>query len=465
MKRFIRWGFLIVLMLVPIASVYGVKAGQTIFRVYINDMMVGVLSDSKVYDEYKEQKMREYLSVYDEEELIIPENIRIEEEYTFIPYKINDEETLANIDQNMKFKTKATTVKIGETSLCVKDITEVEREIESLIKVFVSDKDLEKVRDESHSIEPLKTEGSQVIGVKFEPKLEYSPSVCNIDDLVQKQEIGNIILTGDKVPTKIKKLVETETVEDLADNNEITLNEFKMLNYRVYGSQSIPYVGQEFNVSDVTEAVKITVENETVKEEIIEYVTETINDPNLPVGELHTKQEGHNGVKLTTYNQTYVNGELTSETKINEQVITEAQNRVIVKGSKVIPNRGTGNWKWPTTRYQVSCGYLCYGGHYAIDISAYVGQPIFAADNGVVIKAGWDGGYGYSILINHNNGYYTRYAHMSSLGVAPGQVVAGGQNIGAAGNTGNSSGPHLHFEIRTNTGSQPSYAPNPMGFY
>ena len=94
-----------------------------------------------------------------------------------------------------------------------------------------------------------------------------------------------------------------------------------------------------------------------------------------------------------------------------------------------------------------------------------MGQPVYAADNGVIVQAGWNGAYGYSILINHNNGYYTRYAHLSKVDVSVGQVVAGGQLIGKAGNTGNSTGPHLHFEIRTNTGSQPSYAPNPMSFY
>ena len=183
------------------------------------------------------------------------------------------------------------------------------------------------------------------------------------------------------------------------------------------------------------------------------------------MGETYTEQEGYNGIKLTSYKESYINGEQVSQEKLSEKVLNEAQNRIVVKGTKEIPSRGTKDWKWPTSRYTISCAYLCYSGHYALDISAYVGQPVYAADNGVIVQAGWNGAYGYSILINHNNGYYTRYAHLSKVDVSVGQVVAGGQLIGKAGNTGNSTGPHLHFEIRTNTGSQPSYAPNPMSFY
>ena len=140
-------------------------------------------------------------------------------------------------------------------------------------------------------------------------------------------------------------------------------------------------------------------------------------------------------------------------------------NEIIIRWTKVVSGVGSGNWVWPTTTRNVTCGYLCYSGHYAIDISAYVGQPVYAADSGVIVSAGYSSGYGYNILINHKNGYYTRYAHLSSLNVSSGQTVEAGQTIGLAGNTGNSTGPHLHFEIRTNTGSQPSYAPNPLDFY
>jgi murein DD-endopeptidase MepM/ murein hydrolase activator NlpD len=90
-------------------------------------------------------------------------------------------------------------------------------------------------------------------------------------------------------------------------------------------------------------------------------------------------------------------------------------------------------------------------GHNGIDISAPEGTGVWAADNGVVTQAqgGWNYGYGNVVQIDHGNGYVTIYAHLSSYSVAPCQSISAGAPIGAAGNTGNSQGAHLHFEIRS----------------
>ena len=124
-----------------------------------------------------------------------------------------------------------------------------------------------------------------------------------------------------------------------------------------------------------------------------------------------------------------------------------------------------GEWHWPTNTKRITCGYLGYSGHYAIDIGVAYG-PLYAANNGVVQTVQRKStGYGWMIFINHQNGYYSRYAHLSEINVNVGDTVKKGQLIGKTGNTGNSTGPHLHFEIRTDTRSQPSYAPNPLSFY
>uniref|UniRef100_UPI00345BC8F7 peptidoglycan DD-metalloendopeptidase family protein n=1 Tax=uncultured Erythrobacter sp. TaxID=263913 RepID=UPI00345BC8F7 len=88
--------------------------------------------------------------------------------------------------------------------------------------------------------------------------------------------------------------------------------------------------------------------------------------------------------------------------------------------------------------------------HNGIDFKGAYGSPIFAAASGEVVFAGWKGGYGKTVEVKHENGLMTRYAHMSRLGVTVGQEVEAGATLGGLGNTGRSTGPHLHFEVRIN---------------
>lgn len=112
---------------------------------------------------------------------------------------------------------------------------------------------------------------------------------------------------------------------------------------------------------------------------------------------------------------------------------------------------GTGTFVWPTTDRSIS-GYAYDAGvHPAIDIGGAEGNPIYATDSGVIVYAGWsDYGYGYLIVIDHGNGWQSAYAHLSAIAVGCGQSVYQGGYIGALGTTGNSSGPHLHFELVIN---------------
>ncbi len=86
--------------------------------------------------------------------------------------------------------------------------------------------------------------------------------------------------------------------------------------------------------------------------------------------------------------------------------------------------------------------------HAGLDFRAGTGDPIKATAAGTIVKAGWNGGYGQMVEIDHGKGFTTRYAHMSYIAVAPGQKVAAGTVIGKAGSTGRSTGPHLHYEVR-----------------
>jgi len=109
---------------------------------------------------------------------------------------------------------------------------------------------------------------------------------------------------------------------------------------------------------------------------------------------------------------------------------------------------GSGTFIWPVDTHYLS-GNDYWSGHLGIDIAAAQGAPVYAADSGVIVFAGWaSGGYGNTVIIDHGNGYQTLYAHLSSVAVRCGQSVSQGAVIAYAGSTGNSTGTHLHFEVR-----------------
>ena len=111
---------------------------------------------------------------------------------------------------------------------------------------------------------------------------------------------------------------------------------------------------------------------------------------------------------------------------------------------------GSGTFIWPTTLHYLSgYDYSPAINHYGIDIAGKLGYPVYAVDSGVVVYAGWNNwGYGNVVVIDHGNGWQSLYAHLSRILVQCGQGVTQGDMIGAIGSTGNSTGPHLHFELR-----------------
>ncbi|MFD3535778.1 M23 family metallopeptidase [Streptomyces sp. NPDC058664] len=151
-----------------------------------------------------------------------------------------------------------------------------------------------------------------------------------------------------------------------------------------------------------------------------------------------------------------------------------AAKQVAVKqaATKVVAAKKAPSWVKPVTSYTLTASYNQGGAmwshkHSGQDFAVPVGTPVKAAGSGTVVKAGPNGGgdgpaYGNAIVVKHANGTYSQYAHLSKIKAYVGQKVAAGQQIALSGNTGNSSGPHLHFEIRTT----PNYgtAVNPAAF-
>ena len=413
------------------------------------------------------EKRTEVLSKqYPNQEIKAPTNVRIEEEVTLLPIEtIDSESVLKTIEQKANFEASTQQVTIGDKTFSVEDANVVSNTMLELMTYYTGEEDLKKIMNVETSIVPLMESGSQYVGAKIVEPVKVETTYVSPEQILTPEQTRRMMLYGQAEPKETVIFDEDSSLWYIANDHGLTEEELILLNPEVEGLKWADLLGMELDVTPLNPIVTVETEKETVNVSAIAYETEYIDDDTMLKGQTTIKQEGKDGEHLERTQVFYENGTKVSSELVEETTVSEPVNEIIIRGTKVVSGVGSGNWVWPTITRNVTCGYLCYSGHYAIDISAYVGQPVYAADSGVIVSAGYSSGYGYNILINHKNGYYTRYAHLSSLNVSSGQTVEAGQTIGLAGNTGNSTGPHLHFEIRTNTGSQPSYAPNPLDFY
>jgi len=194
----------------------------------------------------------------------------------------------------------------------------------------------------------------------------------------------------------------------------------------------------------------------------IQYDIEYEDTANMFQGEYRTKVKGVQGERFVEAEIYRVNGLEVGRIIMDEEILSEPTTRVVYRGTKDPPPRkGTGVFAKPTSRGYITSGFGWRWGrqHSGIDVGIPIGTPVTASDGGVVTFSGTKGGYGKCIIIDHGANMTTLYAHNSKLYVRKGEKVFKGQTIAASGNTGRSTGPHLHFEIRKN-----NVPVNPTGY-
>ncbi|TGE31271.1 peptidoglycan DD-metalloendopeptidase family protein [Desulfosporosinus sp. Sb-LF] len=220
--------------------------------------------------------------------------------------------------------------------------------------------------------------------------------------------------------------------------------------------------GQKVKIVSASPYLTVVSKGILTQSEIIAFDVVTNTDAKLSRGETVVKEQGSDGSKLVTYSYVRKNGDDVTKQVVDEKVTKSPVPQVIAKGPKTPVNvayivsgsRGSGSTSkiaWPV-RGPINSYFGSRWGsfHTGLDIGADVGEPYSAAASGTIVAAGWGGGYGNMILIDHGNGVMTRYGHASRLLVSVGQHVSQGQTIGLVGTTGNSTGPHLHFEVILN---------------
>ena len=211
-------------------------------------------------------------------------------------------------------------------------------------------------------------------------------------------------------------------------------------------------IGQTLTVTQAVPALEVQNTKTVTYTEEIPFETITQESDQYYTTDKKTLVEGVNGVRQITAKVVTVSGKEVSREILNSQTVSEPVDKVVRVGTKKPPAKApTGTMRRPyggmlTSNY----GYRRRGFHTGVDFAGPTGSKVVAADGGTVVFAGWNGGYGRCVIISHGNGLETLYAHNSAITVKVGQKVAKGEQIAKVGNTGNSTGPHCHFEVRVN---------------
>ncbi|WP_127530004.1 peptidoglycan DD-metalloendopeptidase family protein [Paenibacillus kobensis] len=366
-------------------------------------------------------------------------------------------------------ETEATLTKLD--GMLTSYATGVEVKIDGKVVGVVKDRDTADkiIQRVKNKFAPELTSGSKekVTALSYSPK---STSASGTQRKVKKADIVEKVTTAavEVDPSKVmdetalyKKLVTGDT----AANTKYTVKEgdcvgciaerFDIPKQVIY--QNNPWINDDFiKVGDVLD---LTILKPAVTVRTVESVSEIVNtDPqvvirtsaNMRKGESKVMQQGSGGQKRLTYRLTKDNGYLMSEELIGYEVLKKGTPKIVVQGTKVILGEGSGNFSWPVSGHSMTSSFGRRWGKLHEGLDLVGGSTIKSADDGVVEFAGVKNGYGNCVIVNHKNGYKTLYGHMKSISVKKGQVVETGDKLGVMGNTGHSTGTHLHFEIQKN---------------
>jgi len=300
--------------------------------------------------------------------------------------------------------------------------------------------------------EPYFTEYTTGYGFVEEVKVENVEVPSNTEyDLESIYEL----LTTHIVEEEFYTVQKGDTFNQIAYSLDMTPADLSSLNPGVNINQI--QIGQQLLIQEAIPYLSVyTYENQTY-ETVIHSPVEEIPTADLYIGVTKIKEEGEDGAAIENADITFLNGiEVGREIK-NVTVTKEATPTYTYVGTTPRPKTASnGYYIWPTTGY-ISSRYgwrNIFGGssyHGGLDIANSYGTPIVAADGGLVTYSGWNnGGYGYLVVITHDDGSQTYYGHNSSLLVSKGERVYQGQTIAKMGSTGRSTGNHCHFEIRIN---------------
>lgn len=454
---------------------------QTYYQVYLDGELLGNIKSKESLEKYISSTEKHLKEKYGIDEVYAPNGLEIKKIVSFQEDIKSVEEIYDLIQVRKPFTVLGYQITVfseeDSQKIYVLEESIYRTALENSIKTFVGTDAYNAYVNKTQSL--IVDVGTYINNIYIENQMTIKETYISADEFIytSSEELTKYLLFGTTEQQKIYNVKLGDTLEQVAFDNKINVEELLISNPQFKNSNALLYPGLEITIGVLDPQIKITVEQEVVEDVVDNYKTVEQVDENLNYGVTKVTQEGEDGlirvkqdVKITNGTTVYVNPR-------SKEQLKPAVDKIVVKGGKVIQGVGTGSWAWPTESGWVitsNYGYRLnpWSGnrefHGAIDIAGTgYGSDIYASNNGVVEKVGYDSVNGYHVIINHNNGYWTQSNHMSKFGenITVGAYVEKGQIIGYIGMSGQATGPHLHFAVWY--GGYPGYGVrvNPWNLY
>ena len=492
---------IVILLLVMFISGTGFKLmsnyPKIVYRVYLKGKSLGIIDSKKELEEFIDKDQEEIKDKYGVKKVYPPKDLQIVREITYnkkitsvdkIYTKIKDLSPFTIRGYKISIKGVVTktehTIKEGKDhTIYVIDEKIFDKAIEETAKAFIPPKEYDNFASNKKS--KIDGVGKIIENITLQNKITVKKQNIPVDKKIyqDEKELTQLLLFGNTDKQQEYSVKDGDTIADIAFNNKMSTEEFLIVNPDYTDENSLIAPGQKVIIAPVDPQVNVIEEDYVVENVKKNYTTEVKYDNNKFYGYQQVKQKGINGIDKVTQRITKINGAISKIDPLDTEIVKEAIPEIIIKGGKKYdegfgyPVVTKGDWGWPASCSSISSGFGWRGQyfHKGMDVAGCgYGSNIFAAQAGtVIVSEGKPGGYvgGYNmngnfIIIDHHNGYFTEYAHMSRRYVHVGDHVEKGQAIGGMGNTGWTTGVHLHFGFwKGRPFRAGSVALNPIRFY